>query len=949
MAIIPRHTARKQLPGSPMPAAPNFSGLANAGRALQTAGARLQARQEQMEAFETEQAWTRFDLETRQQLEQSAQNITPGGTGFHDGFVSEYDVRADKFLESVPERLKPRFQEIAQTNRVRLSATAAKVENTETRRYAIDSIEQASQGLLAGIQQNPNDYGALAARGRQLIASSPLSPVDKMQAIKAWQAQSSEALARQQIAEDPARAMALLGFGEPGDRYAALAEAITPHQIEHESAGNPEAVSRAGAIGLMQIMPATAEDIATALGDEAFPAGDPQAIEAYLKRPDVSRLYGQAYMTQLLQRYDGDLEASLIAYNAGMKHADRWLERGRDYASLPRRSETEPYVSRILGDFSAGRANVDRDDGQVYDDQSFRSSHFSADDFRSKDGASLKIQRSTVEFADALVDRTGIRFQIISGHRSEARNKKIGGADDSQHVHGTAIDIDLTGLSKEQRRQLLTAALQMGARGVGLYSGGTSMHLDLRAATPRAWFDTGEGSYSTLRERSKGVSWETRLERLVERYPDWAREPMRQYFSEDRGPAQPAGFAAMVGNVDPRLAGLDYAQRTKLANQAQTELRKRQSAQAYNDTAEFYEIEKILEDDVASVEETGVGAPDLDEDRALEVLGEKAIAEYRRDRAKAELIYRNAHDLDQLTDQELEARIRGMRPVGGDAQFAIKKSAQEEIASRVEKIRSLRAKDPAEAVMNLPGPAEAFRQISELPADAPVPQKRQAMETLIREILAEQEAIGITGPSAEPIPERWAQEWKDRVVSMRDAGEWNQDGIKRLLFSMEDAFGTYADDVLLQVLTQMMPDRDKDLALVARRVLSTIADENIASAMREAGVSDTLAEVQDGQGAQSGIGSMFSAFGTVFGDLLQSGIGRNLLRGGRLAQTAMERAQGSQPKSVQTTEAGPLAAVPSTHIRRMREHIGNEQYEDDFADLYGKAALDAVKGMGASQ
>jgi len=88
--------------------------------------------------------------------------------------------------------------------------------------------------------------------------------------------------------------------------------------IEIESRFDPFAVSQAGAYGLMQLMPPTAE--------EMFPGRKPFRV-AHLFNPVLNIELGTAYMAQLLRRFDGDLQRALIAYNAGPSVA-RALVRG---------------------------------------------------------------------------------------------------------------------------------------------------------------------------------------------------------------------------------------------------------------------------------------------------------------------------------------------------------------------------------------------------------------------------------------------------------------------------------------------------------------------------------------------------------------------------------------------------------------------------------------------
>jgi soluble lytic murein transglycosylase len=98
--------------------------------------------------------------------------------------------------------------------------------------------------------------------------------------------------------------------------------------------------SAAGALGLMQVTPATAADIARKSGGVAFTTAD-------LATPQVNIAYGAYQLRHLLNRFDGDEAAALAGYNAGPGKAAEWGGSGLTVASIPY-PETKAYVQRVL-------------------------------------------------------------------------------------------------------------------------------------------------------------------------------------------------------------------------------------------------------------------------------------------------------------------------------------------------------------------------------------------------------------------------------------------------------------------------------------------------------------------------------------------------------------------------------------------------------------------------
>ncbi|MDR1087369.1 MAG: lytic transglycosylase domain-containing protein [Endomicrobium sp.] len=114
--------------------------------------------------------------------------------------------------------------------------------------------------------------------------------------------------------------------------------------IKKESNLNPEAISNKGAVGLMQIMPKTAREIATQLGVSDYSSEK-------LKEPQINIMFGTYYLKKLLDYYNNNLILALAAYNAGIGNVDMWCKEIPNVSSNPTKipfNETKNYVKSVM-------------------------------------------------------------------------------------------------------------------------------------------------------------------------------------------------------------------------------------------------------------------------------------------------------------------------------------------------------------------------------------------------------------------------------------------------------------------------------------------------------------------------------------------------------------------------------------------------------------------------
>jgi soluble lytic murein transglycosylase len=130
---------------------------------------------------------------------------------------------------------------------------------------------------------------------------------------------------------------------QAGEKH--LDPALVAAVIYAETRFNPR-TSPAGALGLMQIEPATAKFLAHKSGGTAFTVAD-------LGTPQVNIAYGSYYLRYLLNLYDGNVVMALAAYNAGETNVDHWVARVRAahqqfrVADIPI-APTQSYVLEVL-------------------------------------------------------------------------------------------------------------------------------------------------------------------------------------------------------------------------------------------------------------------------------------------------------------------------------------------------------------------------------------------------------------------------------------------------------------------------------------------------------------------------------------------------------------------------------------------------------------------------
>ncbi len=180
------------------------------------------------------------------------------------------------------------------------------VDEVDARKFGMRDPAGAVKALGEG------EFPAIVPQRRQMLIEHFQSQVGVQQTAE-----------QQNVARtNPAGAVTNVGVVQPA-HYGVLFNSV----MQIESAGRADAVSSKGALGLSQIMPATAREMATRLGLPDVAALDDVALkERLLTDTALNKQLGRAYWDWLGARYQGSVPAMLAGYNAGPGRADAWVK-----------------------------------------------------------------------------------------------------------------------------------------------------------------------------------------------------------------------------------------------------------------------------------------------------------------------------------------------------------------------------------------------------------------------------------------------------------------------------------------------------------------------------------------------------------------------------------------------------------------------------------------------
>ena len=433
-----------------------------------------------------------------------------------------------------------------------------------------------------------------------------------------------------------------------------------------------------------------AEVAAEAAGDDNFPYRASTEVQGQylIDNPDTARRIGKVWWTKLVKEY-GDERVAAAAYNGGPTQANNLLK-GR---------ALHPQTAGYLKNFDSRRGNH-KDTRVASVEVGGEPIDISKGKIRFIGNAKAHAQhegldQKVIAGAKALSVRLGTEIRITSGHRTAGYNKSVKGAKGSQHVHGKAIDIDLSGMSEAQRAALVVQTKKLGFTGIGVYGKNSNMlHIDMRAnhakwdwgksknsnGGPTPWF---EAAYAKGMAAVKvgGVA--------------------RVSYAGTGGVAETSSAYASKG---VQAGGIELSTKYLLKNK-RSQLRAEEKAAHQTAVAQF---DESMQNAVAEIATTGGTSIVMPDNNALQdVLGSVAtpeqVQELREDIMRQRQVASDTFNIRDMEPLEMAAYIEDRKPEKGSANYAedlkayeqLKKAGGSVMKSRQENGFAFSSQDPS--------------------------------------------------------------------------------------------------------------------------------------------------------------------------------------------------------------------------------------------------------------
>lgn len=572
----------------------------------------------------------------------------------------------------------------------------------------------------------------------------------------------------------------------------------------------------------------------------------------------------------------------------------------------PRPATSSPDVYSLIPDEDeAGRA------GQV---EKFKAWNPDPIGNHERNLSSVKPQLQDV-IRKAQEDNPGLRFVVASGARDNAQQdvakrngwSPFGIAAHSKHGSGEAADVwplDEQGrvVFEKGRQAAIGAAIKKAAAdlGVPLQWGGDWKKADL------PHFEVKPG-YERVAARSQPAA-----------------------AAASAGGAPPAGGAApaTVQPASPQSAGepfvlspvaqvLSFEQRKRIRESARRELATQERDNEKTLKVERAQLTTRLNDDLASVERSGQGIPDLNSDTVRKTLGDEAANQWQAERARARNVYEALDGIETLSEGEIEQRLKRLEPRPGTDGYVDDTNTYQRARQKADAFLQARRADPALAVDNFPTVKAArseaqYTQVGDLKVITP-----ESAQRIVAQRMAAQEQIGIQEPMA--VTKSQAREIARQLRTRESNGEM----LRSFMTKLHSTYGQFADDVLISTIQHANVNRD--LAVATTDLLNSM----MRGQPPTPGAVTRADRLQDDQAASDALaGKPAPVPGDTFSGMTPAPVETPSAVPARPSPAA--RATPDETKMPELT-----ASPTGEHLQRLDRGRDDKKTRDDFNEIYG--------------
>ena len=253
-------------------------GLQNIGNTLSNIAERKAAHDYQQQSLEAQLNFMSLNEASNNDLLEVQRQAPASGQGIEKNFVQQYlRPKSDAFLSTITDPdLKQEYAMRLDVFRQQHANNANNLEYKQGNAYSIDALGKIKANAGNSIVADPSSFAAAKQDFMNSIDNAPLlTPAQREEAKTKWNEDAPAILVEALKVTDPQTRYFITGNGTKDERYSYLTNSIVKAVVQTESSGGPNQVSEKGAVGLMQIMPDTAVEIATIMHDTPFLKASP--------------------------------------------------------------------------------------------------------------------------------------------------------------------------------------------------------------------------------------------------------------------------------------------------------------------------------------------------------------------------------------------------------------------------------------------------------------------------------------------------------------------------------------------------------------------------------------------------------------------------------------------------------------------------------------------------